>query len=151
VHSVNLRDAAVGAIFIAIGALFALGTRELDMGSLLKMGPGFFPLVLAIVLMALGLFIVATSFAKENEPIGAVPWRGLVLILAAPVVFGSTVRGLGLVGALVLAVVISTFASKRATVLLSALLTLGLTVFCVAVFSYGLGLPLRLVGPWLKF
>ena len=71
------------------------------------------------------------------------------MILAAPVVFGLTVRGLGLVPALALVVLISAFASRRMSLWLAVALTVGLTVFCVLVFSLGLGLPLRLFGPWL--
>lgn len=149
--AVNLKDAAAGAIFIVIGALFALGTRELDYGTALRMGPGMFPLLLAGLLMVLGLAIVATSVAQANEPVGGVPWRGLVLILLAPILFGVTVRPLGMVPALAVSVLTASFASRRTTVLLAVLLTLGLTVFCVAVFSYGLGLPMRLFGPWLNF
>jgi putative tricarboxylic transport membrane protein len=33
---------------------------------------------------------------------------------------------------------------------LAILLTIGLTVFCILVFNVGLGLPLRLIGPWLR-
>jgi hypothetical protein len=44
---------------------------------------------------------------------------------------------------------ISAFASRRMSVSLAIALTVGLTVFCVLVFSLGLGLPLRLFGPWL--
>jgi hypothetical protein len=150
VPTLNIRDATAGAIFIVIGAAFALGTRGLDMGTPLKMGPGFFPLMLAGILMLLGLGIVATAFAGNGEPVGTIPWRGLAYLLPAPVAFGMTVQGLGLVGALALAVAISSFASRRATPLLGAVMTLGLTAFCIAVFTYGLGLPLALEGPWLK-
>jgi len=147
--ALNVRDLAAGAIFVAIGLLFALGTRDLDLGTLLKMGPGFFPLALAVVLILLGLAIVGVSFATQAEPIGSVPWRGLVLILLAPVLFGLTVRGLGLAPSVALAAFVASFASHRMTLPLAVGLTLGLTVFCVAVFHYGLGLPLRLFGPWL--
>ncbi len=149
--ALNIRDLAAGAIFIVIGALFVLGTRDLEFGTALKMGPGFFPLLLAIVLILLGLAIAATSFLVASEPFGAVSVRGVVLILLAPVVFGLTVRGLGLAPAIAIATLIASFASSRVSVPMALALTLGLTAFCVAVFHYGLGLPLRLIGPWLSF
>jgi hypothetical protein len=147
---VSLRDFLSGLIFVAIGALFVVGARELEVGSALRMGPGFFPLALAGILMLLGVVIAARSFAQNPAPLGAIPWRGTVLILTAPVVFGLTVRGLGLVAAVALSVLIAAFASRRTNVRFASLLTLGLTAFCVLVFSYGLGLPLRLRGPWLS-
>ena len=62
------------------------------------MGPGYFPLVLAGVLALLGVAIVAkgvTAAAAEGD-IGPVPWRAVVLLLAALVFFGATIKGLGL-------------------------------------------------------
>lgn len=147
------RDAAAGAIFIALGALFALGTRELDMGTPLRMGPGFFPLLLAVLLMLLGATITIKAFVSGPDPHAApsasVPWRGIALIVAAPVAFGLTLSGLGLMGAVALAVAISSFASRKMDLSLAVMLVVGLTGFCVLVFHYGLNLPLRLVGPWL--
>jgi hypothetical protein len=78
-----------------------------------------------------------------------IPWRGILLIVVAPVVFGLTVRGLGLVASIALVVAISAFASQRMSARLAVMLTVGLTLFCVLVFRIGLGLPLKLVGPWL--
>jgi hypothetical protein len=147
----NLRDAAAGAIFFAIGAAFALGARSLETGSAFRMGPGYFPLLLSVILMLLGAIIIASSFASQNQPLGPVPWRGLVLVLAAPVVFGLSVRKLGLVPAIVLTVVLAVYASRRSRLWLAAAMAAGLTIFCLAVFSYGLGLPLPLLGPWLRF
>jgi hypothetical protein len=151
VPPVNVRDLSAGLIFTVIGALFALGARNLEIGTAFRMGPGYFPLVLAGLLMVLGVVITARSFGPTGSPIGAVPWRGMILILAAPTVFGLTVRGLGLVAAIAIAVLIAAFASRRSSIRFASLLTLGLTAFCVLVFSYGLGLPLRLRGPWLNF
>jgi hypothetical protein len=151
VPPVNVRDFLAGIVFVVIGALFVLGARELEVGSAFRMGPGYFPLVLAALLMVLGVVITARSFALAGAPIGALPWRGMALILAAPALFGITIRGLGLVAAIAIAVIVATFASRRASLRFASLLTLGLTAFCVLVFSYGLGLPLRLRGPWLDF
>jgi hypothetical protein len=147
--TVNVRDIGAGLIFIAIGILFGLGSIALEIGTALRMGPGYFPLVLAGILVVLGLMILAHGFRHPTAASLAVPWRGLVLILAAPVIFGLTVRGLGLVPAVMLVVLVSAFASRRMSVLLALVLTVALTLFCVLVFSLGLGLPLRLLGPWL--
>jgi hypothetical protein len=145
----NTKDLSAGLLFIAIAALFALGTRELDLGTPLRLGPGAFPLLLAGALGLLGLIIVVQAFRNPKTHEMVIPWRGILLIVAAPVLFGLSVRGLGLVGSIALIVIVSAFASRRMSAKLAVLLTIGLTVFCVLVFSVGLGLPLRLVGPWL--
>jgi hypothetical protein len=150
-ENLNRRDAASGAIFLVIGAAFALASRSLEMGSAFRMGPGYFPLVLSMILMAVGLVIIATSFTGRSEPMTAVPWRGLILVLAAPVLFGLTVRKLGLLPAIALTALLSVYASRRATPGLAVVLCIALTLFCLGVFSYGLGLPLPLIGPWLRF
>jgi putative tricarboxylic transport membrane protein len=146
----NTQDIGAGVIFIAIGLLFGAGALHLELGTALRMGPGYFPLILAGLLVALGLAIVVKGLGRSAPDRLTVSWRGLVFILAAPVVFGLTVRGLGLAPAIALVALISAFASRRMSVSLAVGLSLGLTVFCVLVFSPGLGLPLRLFGPWVS-
>ena len=145
----NRKDLSAGLLFIAIAGLFAAGTIDLDLGTPLKLGPGAFPLLLAGVLALLGLVILAQAFRTPGTDIVAIPWRGIILIVVAPVIFGLTVRGLGLVAAIALVVAVSAFASRRMSLKLAIALVVGLTIFCVLVFNIGLGLPARLFGPWL--
>jgi Tripartite tricarboxylate transporter TctB family len=148
----NLRDALAGLIFILIGVSFALSSRSIEIGTAFRMGPGYFPLLLSGLLILIGAAIALSAFVNgANESLGSVSWRGLVLVLAAPVVFGLTVRRLGLAPAIVITSVLSVYASRRSGIGLAAIMAAGLTIFCLAVFSYGLGLPLPLLGPWLRF
>jgi hypothetical protein len=148
---VNKADLAAGLLFIFFGAVFSLSALDLDMGTTLRMGPGYFPVVLALVLMGLGLAIVISAFATVGEAIGQFAWRGMVLILAAPVFFGLTVRGLGFVPAVFVTTLIAAFAGPKLRLPGALALALGVTVFTTLVFSYGLGLPFRRFGPWLGF
>lgn len=148
--AVNPKDLAAGVLFVALGlgiGLYAFLT--LDLGTVRRMGPGFFPLGLAAILFVIGLATMAASMRAEISPIGPVPWRGLALVLAAPIVFGATIRGLGFLPATVLTILISVFASRGTTLLRAAMITLGLTLFCVVVFVWGLRIPVRYFGPWL--
>ena len=145
----NSKDLSAGLLFIAIAAVFAVGTLDLDLGTPLRLGPGAFPLLLAGVLALLGLIIVVQAFRHPVAHVVTVPWRGIVLIILAPVLFGLTVRGLGLVASIALVVAVAAYASRRMSLKLAIAITGGLTLFCVLVFKVGLGLPLRLVGPWL--
>lgn len=149
--TVNVRDAAAGALFVGIGGWFAFSALNLDIGTALRMGPGYFPLILAGILIFLGVLIVVRALRADAGEIGPVAWRGLLFILPAPIVFGLTVRGLGMVLALVIIVLLVSHASRSMRPLTAACLAVGLTGFCVLVFSYGLGLPLRRFGPWLNF
>jgi hypothetical protein len=75
----------------------------------------------------------------------------MLFILPAPVFFGLTVRGLGFAPALFLTAFIACFASRRMNVVFAIVLSLLLTAFSIAVFSYGLGLPFERFGPWVRF
>ncbi len=147
---VNTKDFAAGLLFIGLGLYFGLTALfGLDIGTAFRMGPGYFPVMLASLLILLGAVVAIKSIGQPNVPIGNAPWRGLVLILIAPILFGTTVRGIGLAPAVALVVLVSAFASRRMGIVAAIAITVGMTAFCIAVFHYGLGLPIRLVGPWI--
>jgi hypothetical protein len=149
--TINSKDAAAGALFILLGLGFGLNAYlTLDLGTNVRMGPGYFPLLLSVALVVLGVAILARAFQTEDEPWGAIPWRGLFFVLLGPVAFGLTLDALGLVPALAIIAFISSFASERMTPLLAVVVTIGLVIFCVGVFSWGLGSPIRLFGPWMQ-
>ena len=147
----NKRDGLCGLIFVATGLFFAWHALLLPLGTAFRMGPGYFPLILAGLLVFLGLVIMVQATQYDDEPIGPIAWRGMLLILPAPVAFGLTVRGLGFVPSLFLTGMIAAFASRKMKPVTALLLVGGLTLFSVIVFSYGLGLPFRRFGPWLGF
>jgi Tripartite tricarboxylate transporter TctB family len=148
---IDRTNALCGALFVCLGLFFALQSLDLELGTAFRMGPGYFPLLLSGALILLGATIVVHAFKVEHEAIGTIAWRGLIFILPAPIFFGLTVRGLGFVPALFLAAFVASFASTRMTPLLAVVLSAGLTVFSLLVFTYGLGLPFRTFGPWLGF
>ena len=139
-----------GLTFIAFGLFFAISAATYDIGTTLQMGPGYVPLLLGVLLVVLGGIIVARGFV-DGEPgeIGHVPWRAALLILGAVVLFGVTVRGLGLVPATFASAFLAASASRLNTVLSSVAVAVGLTVISVLVFVVALGLRLPLVGPLL--
>ena len=110
------------------------------------MGPGYFPLVLAIVLIVLGAIILVQAVRVEGEPIGPIAWRGMLFILPAPIFFGLTVRGLGFVPSIFLTALIASFASARMKPL-TALAAVGRTD---AVLGAGLQLRARAAVPALR-
>jgi hypothetical protein len=146
---VSKADAAAGIFFILAGGVFGAQALGLEIGTALRMGPGFFPLVLAIVLIVLGLLILASAFRAPGEDIGTTAWRGMMFILPAPIFFGLTVRGLGFVPSIFLTTLVAAMASMRMKAGPALILAACVTVFCTLVFSYALGLPFRRFGPWL--
>ena len=147
---INTRDVAAGLLFIAIGGFFALNSWfNLRMGTALNMGPGYFPLLLGLILIGFGVAIAVNAVNKPAELIGKVSIRGIVLVIGAVLVFGFTARRLGLGPSLFVTTFMASMSTERATLISSILLSIGLSVFCVLVFVYALGLPYPVIGPWL--
>lgn len=148
--SINRADLAAGLVFVIIGAVFGLTSLGLDMGTTLRMGPGYFPMLLSVLLIALGGAICFNSFRQMHIAVEPYAWRGMVFILGAPVFFGLTVRGLGFVPSIFLTTLLAAFAGLKLRPLQAALLAVAVTLFCTLVFSVALGLPFRRFGPWLS-
>ena len=147
----NKSDVGAGAIFVAIGLGFGLMTLSgLEIGTGRRMGPGYFPIMLAGILVVLGLAVAAKGIGQKDTPRGPLPWRGLAVLLPMPLIFGFLIRPLGMAPVLLITIFLTSFASRRMKLAAAALLAVGLTLFCVLVFNVGLGLPLRLFGPWVE-
>jgi Tripartite tricarboxylate transporter TctB family len=147
-------DIVAGLIFVVFGLAFAITSLSYEMGTPLRMGPGYFPLALGGILVFLGLLIAGKGFISSSGAegrISGVPWRALLLIVLAVLFFGLTVRGLGLVPATAVTAMLAALASSRTGILAAVAIAAGLTVLCVIVFVLALQLRLPLVGPWLPF
>lgn len=149
--SFDKTDAAAGGLFIAFGLFFGVQAYGYEIGTALRMGPGYFPLVLSGVLILLGVAIVFASMKTEGPGIGGLAWRGMLYILPAPIFFGLTVRGLGFVPAVFLTTLIAARASLKMKPLGALALSAAMAIFCTLVFSYGLQLPFQRFGPWVSF
>ena len=149
-----VTDILAGLIFVAFGLAFSTTSLRYEIGTPLRMGPGYFPLALGGILVFLGLLIAGKGFIPSSSAegrFGSVPWRALVLIVVAVLFFGLTVRGLGLVPATAVTALLTALASYRTGILAALAIAAGLTVLCVLIFVVGLQLRLPLFGPWLPF
>ncbi|MBG9388242.1 tripartite tricarboxylate transporter TctB family protein [Caenimonas aquaedulcis] len=91
------QDFFSGLMFMTVGIAFAWGATTYNIGEGARMGPGYFPLMLGILLTGLGGFIVFESLVVETEDgekIGSWAWRPLGFIIAANLVFGILLGGL---------------------------------------------------------
>jgi putative tricarboxylic transport membrane protein len=142
------KDFCAALIYLTIG----LGTiyigRDYKMGTALQMGPAYFPTVLGGLLAFIGAISLIRSLVRKGEPIPAFAWKPLLSIVAATVVFGLVVKGVGLVIALPLFVLMTAQASVKFRWGPALALAAGTTVFCSLVFVKGLGVPLPLIGRW---
>ena len=136
------KDFWSGLMFIAFAAVALLSARGYSLGSAGKMGPGYFPLLLGVVLALIGVILVARSFAIDGERIGTLSVLPLSVVALAVSIFAVSIETLGLVFALVVATVVSALASRETRLHEAALLAAALAAFAVGVFVYGLRLPL---------
>lgn len=146
------RDAVVGALYLAVGSGFAWYAADYERGTAARMGAGYFPFWLALILMALGTVVLFRSTAPSVQPVALAPWdlRSLAWMTGAVVFFGLVIKPLGLVAAIVILVVAASLASPtftwRGTLINAAVLS---AVNAVA-FGLVLGLPLDLWPAWLR-
>lgn len=144
--TMNLKDVGSGALFVAAGGFFFIyGLMDLNMGSAVRMGPGFFPAVCGALLTLLGLAIVVRGFLAGGEAISFAPPRAILLVTLAPILFGYVVTTLGLAPAALLTALAAVWASRKATLVKSVVIAAALAAFALAVLSYGLDLPIPLL------
>jgi hypothetical protein len=146
------NDLASGAIFVALGGYFALEAMRYEFGTPFRMGPGFMPVVLGGILVALGVAVAAKGMGKpDTEAPAPWPWRGLVLVLGTILFFAATIRGLGFIPVVLISGLATALSSSRNSLLSSLVISVGLCVLCMLIFVIGLGLLVPWIGPWLRF
>lgn len=144
----NVKDFWTGVIYVAFGCAAIFISRDYGMGTAVKMGPAYFPAILSIMLILIGLVSLVRSFLKPGSPVGALAFKGLILITISIILFGFIVRGAGLIIALPVLVIVSSYASIRFHWQYVLVLAAGLTVFCILIFQKSLGVPLPILGSW---
>ncbi len=91
------KDFFSGLMFLVVGIAFAWGATTYNVGEGARMGPGYFPLMLGILLAALGLAIVFEALVVETEDgekIGSIAWKPLSFIIGSNLAFGILLGGL---------------------------------------------------------
>ena len=137
-------DVYAGLLFIGFGAAALILGRGYPIGTLARMGPGFFPTMLGVILVSLGLLATLRPLWHRGDRL-TIALRPFVA-LGAVLLFGITVPHLGLVPATILLVGTSHFADSSSRLRETVVLALALTLFAVTI-TRGLGLPVPLFLP----
>jgi len=141
------RDFWSGIMFTVVGIVFAVGATNYSMGASARPGPGYFPLLLSIILAILGGIVLFKSLTIETEggdPIGSIAWRPLLVIVLGITVFGVALPRLGMVVTVPVLIVISSFAGDEFKWKGVAVNAVVLTVFSWLIFVAGLKLTIPL-------
>lgn len=112
-HIKSQKDFFCGLMFMGLGLAFAWGASTYNVGTGARMGPGYFPLMLGILLAVIGAVVTFTALVVETEgggKIGKIAWQPLVFIIAANVVFGVLLAGVPAFGIPAFGMIIAIYA-----------------------------------------
>ncbi len=143
------KDLIGGAVVMAIGLGAVQLGRGYPMGTLTRMGPGFFPVMLGVIMALTGAVMGgAALLAAPDGPRKVVgpSWRGWACILAAVAAFAVLGTHAGLVAATFAIVFVSALGHRKNGLRDALLLAVSMVVFCVVVFAWLLRIPFPLFG-----
>ncbi len=153
----NPKDFFAGLLFFVLGLAFAMGARSYQLGSSARMGPGYFPLLLSLLLAGLGALIMVRALRRSDtgERITPWAWRPLLAIIAANLLFGVALGGLptwgvpalGLMLGIYLLTFVACLAGERFNAREAALLASALALLSYGAFVWVLRLQF-VVWPW---
>ena len=139
------KDFWSGIMLIAIGGVAVFIARDYPFGTALRMGAGFFPVVLGMALVLFGLYFAIRGLRASAKIEGNWSLRALIVLPLAFVAFGILMEYAGFVPAMVALIVGSAAAGTEFRIGEVLVLSVLLTVMCVALFIWALGLPYPLI------
>jgi hypothetical protein len=137
-------------MFVVAGIVFAVGAQSYSLGTSARPGPGYFPLMLSVIMALLGAVVLFKSLTIETEggdPVGAIAWKPLIIIIFAIAVFGALLPRLGMIATIPVLIILTSLAGDEfgwKGVIASCIV---LTAGSWAVFIWGLKLTIPL-WPW---
>ena len=137
------RDFAAGLLVAILGAAIAVAALDLRIGTPARMGPGFLPLGLGVLLTLIGIATAAGAVRQGEALPRFVRPRALAVLVGAFVAFAVLIEPAGLILAAMAAVLISSFATSGRRLLEAVAYAAGLAVFAYLVFIEVLDMPLR--------
>lgn len=145
------KDFWVGLIYLGVGAVALWTGRSLSVGTGAEMGPGYFPLALAVLLCGFGVASLVVAFRRDGSPVDRIAWLPLALVTAGVALFALLLKPLGLAGALAVMILTAASASKEFRFDTTAILGLvAFIVLCCLVFRGFLNLPVPVLGTWFR-
>ena len=130
-----------GLFFIGTGGLGIFMAQDYPMGTALRMGPGYFPIVLSGMLILFGIYCLIQGLLNPEKLKHNWSPRALLILPIATVVFGLLMEHAGFIPALIVLVFISAYAGSEFKFWEVLVMAIGLTIGSWALFIWGLGLP----------
>ena len=145
------RDLWAGIVLAAIGVAALFLGADLTQGTAADMGEGYVPRAMALAMIALGALISGLALrrgpGKPQDRFEGVRLRPIAFVSAAVLVFAATLSSLGVVVAIAATAFTANFAGQPLSWRALTALVLALATGVIAIFVWGLGLPLRILPP----
>ncbi len=144
------KDFWSGVMLIAIGGGALFIARNYQFGSSLRMGPGYFPVILSAALVMFGVYFASQGLRNRGEKLeGSWSLRALIVLPLSLVVFGLLIDRAGFIPAMLALIIGSAAGSTQFKLTEVLLFSVFMTAMCVVVFVWALGLPYELItGIW---
>jgi Tripartite tricarboxylate transporter TctB family len=143
------KDFLSGVMFIAFGLAALYFGRNLQMGTPVRMGPGYVPHMLAYIMLGLGFLITIVALVTGSEPVEAPKWKPITMVTVGIVVFALLFETTGMLPALVALVLIASLGGEefKLTEVIGNMVVLA--ILCILVFKVGLGMNISIInGVW---
>jgi hypothetical protein len=148
----NQKDFWSGVMFVVAGLVFAGFARQYEMGTGQRMGPAYFPTILGLLLVVIGVIVGLQGLGRET-PDGKIEkfhFDALGWVLGAVVLFGILLRPAGLIIALIALIAVSAFGSHEFKWKEVVFLSIGLVLLVLAVFIWGLKLTIPIYPAFMQ-
>lgn len=138
-------DLYTGLLLSAIAAFALIYIRSLEVGTVLEMGTGFFPLGLALILLGMGLVLIGKGVLVGGPAVETLYLRPLFFVLLSFLLFGVLVGRLGLICAIVVQVLVAHLGSSETRFRESLILSVVLAAASSVLFVWILKIPVSLL------
>ena len=148
----NQRDFGAGIMYMVIGLFFAIVATRYQYGTAAKMGPGYFPFWLGMLMAAMGLLVLVRSLGAKAT-IEAIPkfnFKVIGLITGSIILYGILLPKMGFIVAVLVLVMIASSASKEFSWKVALINAVVLIAFTYSVFVIGLKLQFPLLPFFLQ-
>lgn len=145
---ITLRGSAdlyLGVLLLLISGVVIWYISGLEIGTIRRMGSGFFPMALALILAGFGLVLAIRGVVTNGIGAGPITLRPLLLILLSFVVFAMLVDRIGLILAIFAQIAVAHFASDETKIYQSVIFGAVLAVLSAGVFVGLLNMPVELL------
>ncbi len=136
------KDFVAGVLFVAVGVAAIVIAANYPLGTAARMGPGYFPRILGILLILLGSALALRALNLKGSPLPGWHWRPTLIVLGSVVLFGAIVNVVGLALSTVILIVLASAASKEFRPKEAVISGIALAVLSISVFVIALKLQL---------